>query len=89
MTSLQLFKFSGKIRIAERYRQENHRQEDRLRSRVESQPGTLREDVEVFAAEQKARDFKDTTISRDETVDADHGHIETRTTTAIYDVGWL
>ena len=27
--------------------------------------GSLREDVEVFVAEQKAKDFKDTTISRD------------------------
>ena len=37
-------------------------------------------------AEQKARDFKDTTISRHETVDGDHGRIETRTTTVIHDV---
>src|SRR5580700_8713914 len=41
--------------------------------------GTLREDVELFAAEQKANGFKDTKISRHETVDADHGRIETRT----------
>src|SRR6204780_4550156 len=34
--------------------------------------GSLRGDVEVFVAEQKAKDFKDTTISRDATVDADH-----------------
>src|SRR5271157_1585877 len=51
--------------------------------------GSLREDVEVFVAEQKVKDFKDTTISRDETVDADHGRIETRTTTVIHDVAWL
>src|SRR5262244_2025451 len=31
--------------------------------------GTLREDVEVFVAEQKTRDFQDTKISRHETVD--------------------
>jgi len=37
--------------------------------------GTLREDVEVFAAEQKANGFRDTTISRDQTVDGDHGRI--------------
>jgi predicted transposase YbfD/YdcC len=49
----------------------------------------LREDVELFAAEQKANDFKDTTISRDKTIDADHGRIETRTTTVIHDVAWL
>ena len=45
--------------------------------------GTLREDVEVFAAEQKANGFRDTTISRDQTVDGDR--IETRTTTVIRD----
>jgi predicted transposase YbfD/YdcC len=51
--------------------------------------GSLREDVEVFVAEQKTKDFKDTTISRDETIDAGHGRIETRTTTVIHDVAWL
>ena len=51
--------------------------------------GSLRGDVEVFVAEQKAKDFKDTTISQDATVDADHGRIETRTTTVIHDVAWL
>ena len=51
--------------------------------------GTLREDVEVFAAEQKANGFKDTKISRHETVDGDHGRIETRTYTAIHDIAWL
>ena len=51
--------------------------------------GLLREDVELFVAEQKAAGFKDTEISRDETVDGDHGRIETRTTTVIHDVDWL
>ncbi len=51
--------------------------------------GSLREDVEVFVAEQKAKGFKDTEISRDETIDGDHGRIETRTTTVIHDVAWL
>ena len=51
--------------------------------------GTLREDVEVFAAEQKTNGFKDTTISQHQTVDADHGRIETRTHTVIHDVAWL
>ena len=40
--------------------------------------GTLREDVEVFVDEQKALKYKDTTISTHETVDGDHGRIETR-----------
>jgi predicted transposase YbfD/YdcC len=51
--------------------------------------GSLREDVEILVAEQNVKHFKDTTISRDETVDADHGRIETRTTTVIHDVAWL
>lgn len=36
-------------------------------------------------AEQKASDFEDTTISQDETVDGDHGRIETRNITVIHD----
>jgi predicted transposase YbfD/YdcC len=51
--------------------------------------GSLREDVEVFAAEQKATGFKDTNFSRHQTVDADHGRVETRTYTAIHEVKWL
>ena len=51
--------------------------------------GTLREDVEVFVEEQKANGFQDATISRDQTVDGDHGRIETRTTTVIHDADWL
>jgi predicted transposase YbfD/YdcC len=51
--------------------------------------GSLRDDVELFATEQKARGFTDTTISQDRTVDGDHGRIETRTTTVIHDVEWL
>jgi predicted transposase YbfD/YdcC len=51
--------------------------------------GTLCEDVAIFAEEQKANGFKDTEISRHETVDGDHGRIETRTYTAIHDVTWL
>jgi len=51
--------------------------------------GSLREDVELFATEQKARAFADTKVTRDTTVDGDHGRIETRTTTVISDVEWL
>ena len=51
--------------------------------------GSLREDVELFVTEQRAKDFADTTVSRAETVDADNGRIETRTTTVIRDVDWL
>jgi predicted transposase YbfD/YdcC len=51
--------------------------------------GSLREDVDLFIAEQRAKNFADTTISRAETIDADNGRIETRTTTVIHDVDWL
>lgn len=51
--------------------------------------GTLRTDVELFVAEQKANYFKDTVISRHQSVDGDHGRIETRRTTAIHDIDWL
>src|SRR5215831_16073035 len=51
--------------------------------------GSLREDVELSAAEQKANGFKDTKITRHETIDADHGRIETRSYTVIHDVAWL
>ena len=51
--------------------------------------GTLRDDVELFVAEQKATGFKDCKISRSETVDGDHGRIETRAITVIHDVDWL
>jgi hypothetical protein len=39
--------------------------------------GTLRDELELFATEQKARGYADTTISVDATVDGDHGRIET------------
>jgi len=51
--------------------------------------GTLHDDVREFVAEQKAKGFADATVSRAETVDADHGRIETRKVTVIHDVGWL
>jgi predicted transposase YbfD/YdcC len=47
--------------------------------------GTLRDDVELFAREQKAV----ASVSRDATVDRDHGRIETRTVTVIHDIVWL
>ena len=51
--------------------------------------GTLREDVELFAAEQKANGFKDSKVSHHQTVDGDHGRIETRSYTAFHDIDWL
>lgn len=50
---------------------------------------TLCADVEVFANEQKAVKYKNAKTSAHETVDADHGRIETRNYTVIHDVGWL
>jgi predicted transposase YbfD/YdcC len=51
--------------------------------------GSLREDIEVFVAEQEAVGFKDCEISQDRTIDGDHDRIETRITTVIHDVEWL
>jgi predicted transposase YbfD/YdcC len=51
--------------------------------------GTLLEDVKVLVDEQKANGFRDTGISRHETVDGDHGRVETRNYTIIHDVAWL
>ena len=51
--------------------------------------GTLCEDVTIFVEERKSRGFGDATVSRNETIDADHDRIETRTTTVIHDVDWL
>lgn len=56
---------------------------------LKSNQGTLRDDVELFATEQKAAGFADTTISVDRTVDGDHGRIETRRVTIVHDVAWL
>jgi predicted transposase YbfD/YdcC len=51
--------------------------------------GTLREDVEVFVTDQKANGFKDCKVSQHQTIDGDHGRIETRKYTVIHDVAWL
>ena len=51
--------------------------------------GTLQDDVKLFVDEQKTVDFKDAKVSRDNTVDGDHGQIETRQVTVIHDVEWL
>jgi predicted transposase YbfD/YdcC len=51
--------------------------------------GTLRDDLELFVAEQKPKAFKDTEITQDHTVEGDHGRIETRDVTVIHDVDWL
>ncbi len=51
--------------------------------------GTLREDTELFFTEQAARDFADALVSRHETLEKNHGRIETRITTATDDIAWL
>ena len=51
--------------------------------------GTLREDVELFFVEQKARKYADTVVDRHQTIEKSHGRIETRIVTAIGDIGWL
>ena len=49
----------------------------------------LHEDIKLFVDEQKTKNYEDTTISVDKTVDGDHGRIETRKCTVISDVKWL
>jgi predicted transposase YbfD/YdcC len=51
--------------------------------------GSLRDDVELFAAEQKVKDFSDTTVTHHQTIDGEHGRVETRDITVIHDVAWL
>ena len=51
--------------------------------------GSLREDVAVSPPNRRPRNFADTKITLDTTIDGDHGRIETRTTTVINDVEWL
>jgi hypothetical protein len=58
-------------------------------ARVKGNQGSLREDVEVFVAEQEAVDFKGCEISQDRTIDGGHDRIETRITPVIHDVEWL
>lgn len=50
---------------------------------------TLAEDARLFDAEQSAANFADTMVDRTETVDGDHGRIETRKITVYQDVEWL
>ena len=45
----------------------------------------LHDDVKTFVDEQKTKNFADTTVSRSETVDGDHGRIETRKFIVIHD----
>jgi len=51
--------------------------------------GTLRDDVELFVAEQKANNFKDAAVTRHQSVDGDHGRIETRNITVVHNIDWL
>lgn len=50
---------------------------------------SLHADVALFVAEQQANGFRDAKTSRHQTVDGDHGRIETRTTTVVEDIAWL
>lgn len=51
--------------------------------------GALRDDVELFFTEQKARKYKDIAIDAHETVEKSHGRIETRIVIATADIDWL
>jgi len=50
---------------------------------------SLSEEVKLFVAEQKAGGFKDCTATMHQTVDGDHGRIETRKVTVVSDIEWL
>jgi predicted transposase YbfD/YdcC len=50
---------------------------------------SLHGDIELFVKEQKYVNFAQAKISTCQTIDADHGRIETRHATLIHDVGWL
>mgnify|MGYP006197033597 CR=1 FL=1 len=50
---------------------------------------SLHADVALFVTEQKANGFKDTPTSNHQTVDGDHGRIETRRAIVVHDVAWL
>ena len=55
---------------------------------LQGNQGRPREEVELFATERKTRGFADAAAGTRQTVDADHGRIETRNYTVIHDVGW-
>jgi predicted transposase YbfD/YdcC len=50
---------------------------------------TLRDDVALLFAEQKAQQYKDIDVNTLETVEKSHGRIETRIVTATADIDWL
>jgi predicted transposase YbfD/YdcC len=56
---------------------------------LKANQGTLFDDVALLFAEQQARGFAETPVSRHQTVEKSHGRIETRTTTATDDIAWL
>jgi len=51
--------------------------------------GTLREDAELFTDEHVPNGFQNTSVTGAETIDGDHGCIETRTVTVMHDLDWL
>jgi len=51
--------------------------------------GTLRDDVELFFAEQKGRNFADTEAGRQRTTEKSHGRLEVREYTVCDDIEWL
>jgi len=66
----------------------NDKGADYILALKDNQP-TLADDVRLFDAEQSATNFADTTVEQTETVDGDHGRIETRKVTVYQNVEWL
>jgi len=52
---------------------------------LKANQGMLREDVERFAQSHKAQDFADAKGTQHQSVEGDHGRIETRTITVFHD----
>jgi predicted transposase YbfD/YdcC len=51
--------------------------------------GTLHDDVELYFEDCRTSDFKDVAYDYHETIDGDHGRIETRRYWTTSDIGWL
>jgi hypothetical protein len=56
---------------------------------LKSNQDTRRDDVEAFFVKQRANGYKDCQPSRHQTLEKNHGRIETRIVTAICNVAWL
>ena len=66
----------------------NDKGADYILALKDNQP-TLADDLRLFDAEQSATNFADAAVEQTETVDGDHGRIETRKVTVYWNMEWL